>query len=245
MSEKINHRVLVVDDEEAVGKAIGRLLKRAGTDFVYARSAQDALETIKSAESPFSVILSDQRMPGMKGSEFLEKTRELSPDTIRFLLTGHSDVKALSEAVNKGAIQRYISKPWDNRVLLDMVRSGLDQFELIQENKRLFELAREQKKQLYQLNCDLKDSTARHKQALALLDKEISDLNRQSTEALKSRDFLGEIETVLKTEKMLTREKINKLWSAAISELFEQFQDIAARNGVEIPENLLYSEEDQ
>ncbi|MFO7884825.1 MAG: response regulator [Desulfobacteraceae bacterium] len=245
MAEKMNHRVLIVDDEEAVGKAIGRLLKRAGTDFVYARSAQDALETIKAAEFPFSVILSDQRMPGMKGSELLEKTREVSPDTIRFLLTGYSDVNALTEAVNKGAIQRYISKPWDNRMLLDMVRSALDQFELLQENKRLFDLAREQKKQLYKLNCDLKDSTARHKKTLALLNKEMADLNRQSAEELKTRDFLGEIEAVLKVENMLTSEKINKLWAAAISELFEQFQDIAARNGFEIPENLLYSKNDQ
>lgn len=235
MTEKNDHTVLIVDDEQEVGTSLGRLLKKAGIKYVYMESGAEALERVKTASTPFSMIISDQRMPGMNGSEFLEKAKEISPDTIRFLITGYADIDAVTEAVNKGSIHRYIAKPWENKVLLESVKSGLEQYELVQENNRLFLLAKEQNAKLYTLNCDLKDSTVNHKKTLETLDKEIMELNKTADRGF-DRDHLSEIETIFKEKEMLTTEKMNSFYAVVVSELFEQFQDIAARNGFEMPE---------
>ena len=201
MTEKIYHTVLIVDDEQAVGISLGRLLRKAGIKYVYVESGGEALERVKTASTPFSMIISDQRMPGMNGSEFLEKAKEISPDAIRFLLTGYADVDAVTEAVNKGSIHRYLAKPWENKVLLEAVKSGLKQYELVQENNRLFLLAKEQNAKLYTLNCDLKDSAVHHKKALEALDKEIMELNKTADRGFE-RDYFFEIETILKEKEI-------------------------------------------
>ncbi|MFO7749070.1 MAG: response regulator [Desulfobacteraceae bacterium] len=241
MAEKSKHTVLIVDDDPAVGRSLGRVLKNAGIDYIHAESGEDALELMEKAAESFAVVISDQQMPGMKGTALLEKAKQISPDTVRFLFTGYSDVDALSEAVNKGSIQRYISKPWDNKVLLEAIKSGVDQYELLQENNRLFRLAKEQKKKLYKINCDLKESAARHKQTLVDLDRRIAELNREISRGAGERDYTAEIEALLQNKKMLTQEKMNFLYAAIVGELFEQFQDIAARNGFEMPRELLTS----
>ncbi|MCK5099877.1 MAG: response regulator, partial [Desulfobacteraceae bacterium] len=152
MVEKFDHTVLVVDDEEQVGKSLGRFLKSIGVKYVYMESGKLGLERMQAASKPFSLIISDQRMPGMTGAEFLEKAKAISPDTIRFLLTGYSEMDAITEAVNKGSIHKYISKPWDNKDFAEKIKSGLNQFELAMENDRLFKLAKDQNSKLYQLN---------------------------------------------------------------------------------------------
>jgi len=239
MAEQSKHTVLIVDDEVAVGRSLGRFLKSAGIDYIHAESGEEALKLMEKAAEPFSLIISDQQMPGMKGTTLLEKVKQISPDTVRFLFTGYSDVDVLSEAVNKGSIQRYISKPWDNKVLLEAIRSGIDQYELLQENKRLFQLAKDQKKKLYRINCDLKASAASHEQTLVKLDRRIAELNREIARGAGERDYTAEIEALLQNKKMLTQEKMNSLYAAIVGELFEQFQDIAARNGFEMPKELL------
>ncbi|MFO7884853.1 MAG: DUF3786 domain-containing protein [Desulfobacteraceae bacterium] len=89
-----NHMVLIVDDDEIVGKAVGHLVTHAGAAAVYVQSGTEALQRIKAAQKPFSLIILDQQMPGMKGSELLEQVKEIAPDTIRFLITGYADMDA-------------------------------------------------------------------------------------------------------------------------------------------------------
>jgi response regulator RpfG family c-di-GMP phosphodiesterase len=236
MVEKFDHTVLVVDDEEQVGKALGRFLKSIGVKYVYMESGKLGLERMQSASEPFSLIISDQRMPGMTGSEFLGKAKEISPDTIRFLLTGYSDMDAITEAVNKGSIHKYISKPWDNKDFERKIKSGLNQYELAMENDRLFKLAKDQNSKLYQLNRDLKKSAVTHGKTIAQLDKQIGQLDQRRAKGFENRDYINEIESVLKEYKMLEEEKLNFLYSTLLSELYEQFKDIATRNGFEMPE---------
>lgn len=236
MVEKFDHTVLVVDDEEQVGKSLGRFLKSIGVKYVYMESGQAGLERIQKASKPFSLIISDQRMPGMTGSEFLGKAKEISPDTIRFLLTGYSDMDAITDAVNNGSIHKYISKPWDNKDFEVKIKSGLNQFELAMENDRLFKLAKDQNSKLYQLNSDLKNSSAAHEKTIAQLDSQIDQLNKRHDQGFENRDYVNEIETMLRQYKMLEEEKLNFLYSALLSELYEQFKDIATRNGFEMPE---------
>lgn len=238
MAEKFDHTVLIVDDEEQIGKALGRLMKGIGAKYVYMESGQEALERIKTASKPFSLILSDQRMPGMEGSVFLEKAKELAPDTIRFLITGYADVGAVTDAVNKGSIHRYISKPWDNRVLTETVKTGLEQHELIMENHRLFALAKEQNAKLYMVNKELQKSAAVHKKAILQKDNQIAELNALLERGFENRDYIKEMEALLKEKQMLDQGKLNSLYAAIIAELYEQFQDIATRNGFEMPETI-------
>lgn len=238
MVEKFDHTVLIVDDEEQVGKSLGRLMKNIGAKYVYMSSGQAALDYIKSSEKPFSLILSDQRMPNMEGSVFLAKAKEITPDTIRFLITGYADVDAVTDAVNKGSIHRYIGKPWDNKVLAETVRQGLEQHEMIMENHKLFALAKDQNTKLFTLNTELKKSAAVHQKAIVQKDKQIDELNSRLERGFENRNYINEIESLLKEKNMISKEKMDSLYVAIIAELYEQFQDIATRNGFEMPETI-------
>ncbi len=237
---KFIHRVLIVDDDENVGKSIARILKRLKINFAYASSGNKALEKVQKASTPFSIIISDQRMPGMRGSEFLEQARKISPDTIRFLVTGYSDMDAVLEAINKGAIHRYISKPWDTKEFMNAIQEGLKQFELIIENEQLLRLAKDQNIKLYELNCELRKKTEAHQKNIENLNREIDKLEKQikiQADKTKEDNSLEEIEKLLKKENMLEQNKLNNLYVELLKELFEQFSDIAIRNGFEMPES--------
>ena len=238
MGKKFDHIVLIVDDEEKIGRVLCRLMESIGTKYVYMKSGQAALDIIKTASKPFSLILSDQRMPKMVGSVFLEKAKEIAPDTIRFLITGYADVDAVTDAVNKGAIHRYIAKPWDNKILIETIKEGLKQHERIMENYRLFELAKEQNLKLYTLNTEFKKRAAVHKKTIVQKNKQLDDLNIRLERGFENRNYINEVTTLLKGEQIFDKEKLNKLYVAMIAELYEQFQDIATRNGFEMPENI-------
>jgi CheY-like chemotaxis protein len=107
--------LLLVDDEPSILSALKRLLRREGYHILCAESAAQGLELL--ATHMVQVIISDQRMPVMTGTEFLGKVKDLYPDTVRLVLSGYSELNTLTEAINKGAIYRYLSKPWDDEKL--------------------------------------------------------------------------------------------------------------------------------
>lgn len=236
--QQIDHTILLVDDEPRIGRSLGRLLKKMGLKYVFMESAEQGLEWIQKADKPFSIIISDQRMPGMQGAQFLEQARALTPDTIRFLLTGYADVDAVTDAVNKGAIHRYIGKPWDKEMLKETIRTGLEQYELTLETHRLFTLAKAQNKKLYAVNKELQKSTGVHKKALRQRDREIAALKKRLAQGFERRSYISDIEAVLREKELLETDKLNRLYMAIMEELFEQFQDIATRNGFEMPEQV-------
>lgn len=229
------HTILIVDDEEQVGKALGRLMKQLGLNYVYQSSGKAGLEQIQKASTPFSLIISDQRMPGMEGSEFLEKARELSPNTLRFLLTGYADVDAVTRAVNKGAIHRYIAKPWNTPALIEILKAGLAQYDLLLEKDKLFKLAKIQNAKLFSLTTDLKKSSLAHQKDISHLDKEIHQLKNRLETGQENRNYLQEIHVFLMETNYLENEKINTLYGAMVSGLFEQFKEIAAKKRFEMP----------
>ena len=96
--------ILLVDDETQVLSALTRVLRETGAQVLTAESGPQALSVMETAE--VKVIVSDERMPGMKGSELLSFVRQRSPHTIRFMLTGHSSLEAAMQAVNEGEIYR-------------------------------------------------------------------------------------------------------------------------------------------
>ena len=145
---------------------------------------------------------------------------------------------AVTDAVNKGSIHRYIAKPWDNKALAETVKAGLEQHELVMENHRLFALAKEQNTKLYTVNMELKKGAAVHKKAIVQKDKQISELNTRLEKGFENRNYINEMEALLKEKQLLDKEKLDSLYLAIIAELYEQFQDIATRNGFEMPENI-------
>src|SRR5262245_42400159 len=86
-----------------------------------------------------AVIVSDQRMPGMSGIEFLQKAKDRRPDVVGILLTAYADLGVLIDAVNSGAVERYVQKPWDSKELTVILRQGIVGFATVRENRRLRE----------------------------------------------------------------------------------------------------------
>ncbi|MDO9110071.1 MAG: response regulator, partial [Desulfatirhabdiaceae bacterium] len=155
MTLLFEHFILLVDDEQSITRSLQRLFRKERYQILTASSGQEGLNILSGFDKPVSLIISDQRMPAMTGAQFLEKARTLAPEAIRFLLTGYSDVKDILDAVNKGEIHRYLTKPWNDDDLLLQVRSALEAYELKVENRRLNALTAQQNEALTELNQDL------------------------------------------------------------------------------------------
>lgn len=133
-------KMLVVDDEPDNLDLLYRTFRR-DFDVLRAESGVNALSLL-STEGEVAVIISDQRMPEMKGTEFLSKTVPQFPDTVRIILTGFTDVEDLVEAINAGQVYKYITKPWDPNELKLVVQRAAETYELLKQ--RTEELHRSQ-----------------------------------------------------------------------------------------------------
>lgn len=127
--------LLLVDDEDNIVAALKRLLRRDGYRIVTAASAAEGLQRL--AEHEVDVIVSDQRMPGMTGVEFLHRAKALYPQTVRIVLSGYTELQSVIDAVNEGAIYKFLTKPWDDARLREHVAEAFRQKELADENRRL------------------------------------------------------------------------------------------------------------
>lgn len=115
--------VLVVDDEENILRAIRRLLMDEPGEILTASCGASGLDILRSTKT-IGVIVSDQRMPGMSGAEFIEKSREFAPNAVRIILTGYADLASAVDAINKGGVWKYLAKPWNDEELLKIVREA-------------------------------------------------------------------------------------------------------------------------
>ncbi len=120
--------LLMVDDEPNVLAALQRSFRREGFKVLTATSAAQGLELL--AEHPVQVVLSDERMPTMSGTEFLSRVRTLYPDTIRIILSGYADLATVVDAVNRGTLYKFLSKPWQNDALREQIREAFVYHEL-------------------------------------------------------------------------------------------------------------------
>ncbi|HEY9608106.1 response regulator [Allocoleopsis sp.] len=133
-------KMLVVDDEPDNLDLLYRTFRR-DFEVLRADSGVNALSVL-STSGEVAVIISDQRMPEMKGTEFLSKTVPQFPDTVRIILTGFTDVEDLVEAINSGQVFKYITKPWDPHELRSVVQRAAESYELLKQ--RTEELQRSQ-----------------------------------------------------------------------------------------------------
>ena len=125
----MSKRVLFVDDEPKILKAILRIFRNEPYEIVTSESPVQALKKIKDINP--AVVVSDQCMPGMEGTVFLEKIREIVPSAVRIILTGYPDFEAAIAAINKGHVFRFITKPWDAATLKTEVQGALEYHELM------------------------------------------------------------------------------------------------------------------
>ncbi len=143
-------KVMIVDDEANVAKSVRRLLETHDFEVLVAEDGKSALQLLRK-EDDISVIVSDQRMPKMSGSELFSQLSIERPDAKRILLTGYTDLDSIRDAVNKGNIFRFLLKPWDDDELLRCVEEGAHYYLVQQENKRL-------RKELERTNLNLENS---------------------------------------------------------------------------------------
>jgi CheY-like chemotaxis protein len=127
--------LLLVDDEELIITSLRRLLRRDGYNVVTANSGLQGLEVL--ARTPVDVIVSDQRMPGMSGVEFLRQARQQHPHTVRMVLSGYTDLQSVTDAINEGAIYKFLTKPWDDEHLRAQIAEAFRYKHLTDENRRL------------------------------------------------------------------------------------------------------------
>jgi DNA-binding NtrC family response regulator len=136
------HSILVVDDQQSILDMLKIFLLRESFQVLCSLSGEEGLKIL--SRQPVDVIVSDEKMPGMSGTEFLAIAKEKYPDTIRIILTGHANLDSAIRAINEGEVYRFFTKPCNMTDLTVTIRQALQQKDLMQENKRLLDIVRRQ-----------------------------------------------------------------------------------------------------
>jgi diguanylate cyclase (GGDEF)-like protein len=188
-------RILIVDDEPENLRALERTL-RSKFEVVSCSSPQEALERVQDGE--FSVMISDQRMPGMLGTELLQRVAQAKPLITRVILTAFTDTREMLDAINRAEIFRYITKPWDNDELATVVHQAYEHHHLKKENYNLIQtledrnrILSEKELALTKLNQDLESLVEQRTVELRLANEKLSELAMTDplTKILNRRGF--------------------------------------------------------
>ena len=241
MESEYQHKILVIDGDEQVSKTVVHLLQTQKIEVVFANTGERALKKIKETKKPFSIIIADQQLKGMKGSQVFEHTKELAPDTVQFLMAASFEVETIINAVNKGSIQRYIVKPIEPDNLAKSIESGILLYEFFLDNEKLLNLAKKQNTKLYDLNCELMEITKSHDKKILELDSSIEEIGKEiqtlsAQQSINPDAILEQIENSLKNDHGFDAEKATALFSDTIKTLYDQFIELAKRSGFEMPE---------
>jgi response regulator RpfG family c-di-GMP phosphodiesterase len=128
-------------------------LRKEGYRILTATCGNDGLDILK--EHDVHLVVTDQRMPGMSGTEFLAKVKENYPEIIRIVLSGYTEVDSITESINKGHIYKFMLKPWNDQNVKLEIKQALEQYELMQVNKTLHEKLIEKNEELEKINENL------------------------------------------------------------------------------------------
>jgi len=173
--------LLLVDDEDNIVASLKRLLRRDGYHVVTANSGAQGLQRL--AEHSVDVIVSDQRMPGMTGVEFLRRAKELYPDTVRIVLSGYTELQSITDAINEGAIYKFLTKPWDDARLAGHIAEAFNHKEMADENRRLGSAVIVANHELSEVNERLQK----------LLSTQREQINREESSLTVAREVLDNI----------------------------------------------------
>ncbi len=179
MNSQNKSTVLFVDDESFVLDALRRVFRQDEYTLLFAGNANEAMTILE--RTSVQVVVSDFRMPGMNGGEFLHAVAEKWPDTIRIILSGFADMTSVISSINEGQIYKFISKPWRNEELLEVVRASVEKYWQQIELRALAEAALAQNDSLLQDHLD----------GLRRIDERQSAMERQ-VDALAAYQFAFE-----------------------------------------------------
>ncbi|MDH5525524.1 MAG: response regulator [Desulfobulbaceae bacterium] len=154
MTEPI--KILCVDDEPNVLKALQRLFLDEDYELLTATDGQKGLDILQEA-GPVQVVISDYRMPGMNGVEFLKHVYERQPETMRIALSGYADTAAVVEAINDGRIYKFIPKPWNDDQLKVTIAKAIEVYFLQRENELLTQELLASNEELKMVNANLEE----------------------------------------------------------------------------------------
>lgn len=158
--------LLLVDDEPNIVSALKRLLRPDGYHILSAHSGQQGLDVLASHE--VDVIVSDQRMPGMLGADFLRAAKVRYPHTIRIMLSGYTELQSVTAAVNEGAIYKFLTKPWEDDQLRGHIGEAFQLKEIADENERLNLAVRTANHELAQANRKMEELLRQKQQQISL-----------------------------------------------------------------------------
>ncbi|MFT3859483.1 MAG: EAL domain-containing protein [Aquabacterium sp.] len=173
--------LLVVDDDPNIVASLKRLLRPDGYRVLTASCGEEGLRLLAANE--IDVILSDQRMPGLTGVEFLQRAKALYPDTLRMVLSGFTELRTVTAAINEGAIYKFLTKPWEDEHLRRHVHEAFHQKEMADENRRL-------NREITEANQELADVNSRLQH---LLSSQKEHLHREETQLVVAREMLENI----------------------------------------------------
>ncbi|BAN36106.1 type II secretion system protein E [Sulfuricella denitrificans skB26] len=172
------YRILLVDDEPNVLKALQRVFRQENYEIVLAGNGPDAIDLLR--KDVFHLMISDYMMPGMTGAQVLKQAKAIQPDMIRIMLTGHADTGAVMGAINEGAVYKFILKPWNDDDLRVTMAIALEQFDLIQKNRAL---QKENSKKSIEISALAKMAVTNRSQLAIMLNKR-GLLNSQQVQEL-------------------------------------------------------------
>ncbi|MGO9137274.1 MAG: response regulator [Syntrophales bacterium] len=173
------YTILCVDDEENILSSLRRLLRGEDYRVMTAASAMEGLKVLE--ENEVHLIISDQRMSGMSGTQFFATVRDQFPETIRIILSGYTDVDAITDSINNGHIYKLLLKPWDDQRLKLEVKQALEYYELKHANKLLYEKVMKQNNDLMNINGKLEEMVKTRTEELEI-QNQVLELSRDILE---------------------------------------------------------------
>jgi response regulator RpfG family c-di-GMP phosphodiesterase len=177
-----NPAILFLDDEVAVLHALQRVFRRHQGATYFVDNGSEALEVLQ--DNVVDLVVSDMRMPGMDGVEFLERVASEWPHTKRILLTGYADMEATVNAINKGKIHSYLTKPWNNDELRSSIEQMIELCRLERENAALAALTTQQNAELEEANSKLEKRVSERTAQLRLANRKLKDASMRTTEMM-------------------------------------------------------------
>ncbi len=163
--------ILIVDDEEIILAALQEILRRAGYDAVTFSDPIAAVAELQKRQ--FSVVISDQTMPGLSGLEVMAEARKVQPFSTRILITAVLRLDTVIDAINKGEIYRFIVKPWLREEFVATVQNAVQRYELICQNAHLQSATQSMNEQLVELNRSLEQQI----KLVAQQNQQLGDMN--------------------------------------------------------------------
>lgn len=163
-------RILCVDDEVNVLRALERTFMEDDYQIIRATSGAEGLEIMKST-APIQLVIADYRMPEMSGVDFLREVRSYWPDTVRIVLSGYADASTIVAAINEGQIYKFVPKPWNTDELRVTIENSLERYYLNKRNLELTAELREKNEELNRVNSNLEKTISENTAEILLQNR--------------------------------------------------------------------------